>query len=1091
MRMSKTEKILLSLLLCGGLVSCAHAELEYTTIEISEEIVTVIYSDAEGNEQMYESMSELAVPDTASLNVEYSSPNGGSNTVYYAWTDDGFVQVTGASSADVIAKWTTNAEYPDGLYNDGTDESLQGKDIAADFVNDHHDYEGGDGNLGGAIENRAREADATLGTITGNFIGNSESSSLNSADGGAIFNYAQNGYSAVIGNITGNFIGNGVDDSSTDTSHNNSDGGAIFNEASSSTAKIGDITGDFVGNTAKDEGEDGSPTAAGGAIYNYTYGENAIAEIGNITGNFYGNSAQGTKAANSRGGAISNDAGDDSGSGDVASIGNITGDFIGNYATSESRAAWGGAILNMATENQGTATIGNLTGNFVSNYVLAGRNAFGGAIHNRAGGSGNTTTATIGNITGDFLGNYAESTGDSSYGAWGGAIANYVIEDSTASHTAEIGSITGNFAYNYVSAAGNAEGGAIFNGFAADAAGTASIDGITEANFFGNYAESAGADAYGGAIFNNGTITAITNSFFEDNSASSESGEGCGGAIYNAGEIGTITNTSFVDNSASTNGGAIYTTTDLTIAADGADVIFVGNTVNEESNAIYMASDADGDATTVKFELSNGGSIAMYDAIAGDDGYGVEISGDGLDTTFYLLNDVEGADLSVGSTTLSTTMNTSSDVAHTYSMSSFTLTGDINMAVDVDLANEKMDKISAESYGDHAGTLTVSGMNLISDAKSDSVEIVFAEDGLKDNVESSVNVAYAPVYQYSLTYDDRDDAGYFVFDKAGYNPAVMANSIAQMGVFNAMGLMFEYNFEHSDYYAKLPEDVRLAMGKSVKRAPKESDPTRAAYYNGNELTERGVWMRSFASNESVSYRGGWGSRDKYYGAMVGFDSKVRVSENGWANVTTGYAGTLGIRQEYSGGHIKQHGGFVGVTESFYKKNFYTAWTIAAGTTKAHEHTMYGHDKTRLDNYGIAARFGYNFDLAGGKFSLLPTFTASYSTINPEDFTSAGGTEMSGSGFRAVQLNPNVKFIMNMKNGLQPYLTVGEVWTVGESWGAKADGYKLDELELKPYTEYGVGLQKRWTNQRDAYVQFMGHSHGRDGFLVNAGMRWNF
>ncbi len=1044
MKTSRAEKILLSLFLCGGLVGCAHAKLEYTTIEISEETVTVVYSDAEGNEQTYESTSKLAVPDTASLSVEYSSPNGGSNTMYYAWTDDGFVQVTDASSADVVAKWTTNSTYPYGIYNDGSDSSLQGVDIAGDFVNDHHEYEGGDSSYGGAIENRATSANATLGTITGNFIGNSETSSSNSADGGAIFNYAENGYSAVIGNITGNFIGNGVDDNSTDTSHNNSDGGAIFNEASSSIAKIGNITGDFVGNTAKDDSEDGSPTAAGGAIYNYAYGGSATAEIGDIAGNFYGNSAQGTDSANSRGGAISNDAGGDSDSGNQATIGNITGDFVGNYATSESRAAWGGAIVNMATENQGAATIGDITGNFMSNYVSAAHNAFGGAIHNRAGGEGHTTTATFGNITGDFVGNYAESTGESSYGAYGGAIANYVIEDSTGSHTAEIGSITGDFAYNAVTAAGN---------------------------------------AYGGAIFNNGTVTAIKNSSFVGNSATSESGEGYGGAIYNDGTIGTITNTSFVDNSASTSGGAIYTTGDLTIAADGADVVFVGNTVNGESNAIYMAS-SDG---TLTFSLSDGGSIALYDKIQGEEDYSVEISGDGFDTTFYLLSDLEGAGLSVGNTTLSTV----DGIIHTYDVNSFTVTSDFNMQVDVDLADEKMDRITAGSYGDHAGTLTVSGMNLISDAKKDSVEIVFAEDGLKDNVGSSVNVAYSPVYQYSLTYDDRDDGGYFVFDKAGYNPAVMANSIAQMGVFNAMGLMYEYNFEHSDYYAKLPEDVRLALGKKAKRAPKENDPTKPAYYNRNELTERGAWIRAFASNESVSYRSGWESRDKYYGAMVGFDSSLRDHGDGWASVFTGYAGALGIRQSYSGGRIKQKGGFVGVTESFYKKNFYTAWTVAAGTMKAHEYTMYGHDNSRLDNYGIAGRFGWNFDFADGKFSLLPTFTASYSTVNPEDFTNAADVQLTSNDLRAVQLNPNVKLIMNMKNGLQPYLTVGEVWTVGQSSTVRVNGNKLDELELRPYTEYGIGLQKRWTNERDAYVQVLGHSHGRDGILVNAGVRWNF
>ncbi len=633
-------------------------------------------------------------------------------------------------------------------------------------------------------------------------------------------------------------------------------------------------------------------------------------------------------------------------------------------------------------------------------------------------------------------------------------IANYVIDDSSnGTHTAEIGTVSGNFVSNSVTAAGNAEGG---------------------------------------AIYNNGSITAIKNSSFVGNSATSSDGYGYGGAIYNDGSLGTITNTSFVNNSASTSGGAIYTTGDLTIAADGTSVVFVGNTANGESNAIYMAEES----TTLTFSLSDGGSIAMYDIISGESDYSVEISGDGLDTTFYLLNDIESAGLSVGSTTLSTTGNTLSDTVHEYKLSSFTLTSDINMSVDVDLASETMDTISAETYTVESHTLTVSGINGLTDTNKDSVEVKFTESSdLKESVTSSVSTTYAPIYRYDTAYESRDDGGYFVFDKSGFNPAVMASSIAQMGAYNAMGLMYEYNFEHSDYYAKLPADVRLAMSegaKKAKKAPKENDPTRAAYYNQNEMTNRGAWFKSFFSNESVSYRGSeWGSRDKYYGALVGFDSNLRDHGNGWASVFTGYAGTLEIRQDYSGGHIKQHGGFLGVTESFYKKNFYTAWTVAAGTNKVHDHTMYGHEKSRLYDYGIAGRLGWNFDLGGGKFSLLPTFTASYSYIDPKDFTNAADVELTGNGLRAVQLNPNVKFIMNMKNGLQPYLTVGEIWTVGQSATVRANGNKLDELELKPYTEYGAGIQKRWANECDAYVQVLGHSHGRDGVVVNGGFRWNF
>ena len=39
------------------------------------------------------------------------------------------------------------------------------------------------------------------------------------------------------------------------------------------------------------------------------------------------------------------------------------------------------------------------------------------------------------------------------------------------------------------------------------------------------------------------------------------------------------------------------------------------------------------------------------------------------------------------------------------------------MVVDVDLANETMDRFTSNGYGEHNGDLIVSGMNLLSDSK--------------------------------------------------------------------------------------------------------------------------------------------------------------------------------------------------------------------------------------------------------------------------------------------------------------------------------------------------------------------------------------
>ncbi len=1051
MRMSKREKLLIALLTAGCLACTTGAWA--AKIEVNE---------GDTRDKISETVSNWSVVSTADV---YGSG------VYNAGT---IIEISNSTFTNNNAEGVFS--YGGAIGNLGTISKISNSTFTGNKASNGYGEYGSYGSYGGAIYNDSTGFIDEISDCT--FDGNSSTTN----DGGAIYNA---GLMVFVDEEDHDFYG-GISGSTFTGNKASESGGAIYN-----SGVIYEISR---------SGFDGNSAASGGAIYNVT-GDEAGGVIGSIEyTTFKDNTATGD------GGAIYNEEG--------AAIGDIgVTPFESNTATGN-----GGAIYNAGTIGYDSYTlyitsgsVGEsgtkeesesgggpiLYGDFASNAA-----AYGGAIYNADSGIiGTEDSQGILNV--NFVENQASESGGAIYNA--GVIAEISSDDE---RTFEVNKALGG------------DGGAIYN------AEDASIGNVNGMIFDGN---SAAGD--GGAIYNAGTIGSA--SYELDDTTYNVSGgisstdfvgnvaAGDGGAIYNTGTLGTLTNVAFEGNSSGGKGGAIYTTTDLTFVADGSDddddsgnevdVHFSDNAAAEGGDAIYMDS-ADG---TITFELVNGGTVALEDGIDGEDGYSVAISGDSLDTTFYLLGDLNNANFSIGNTTL----NTSNDEVHEYAVSSFTLTDDVNFVGDIDLENEKMDRFTAESYGDIDGTLTVTGLNAVSDATADRIVVYFAEDALMKNVTSPLSEAIAPIFEYKVNYvyldedgtvydeneetyaasgsellGSSDTGGYFVLEKTGYNPAVLATSIAAMGAYNAMGLMYESNFEHSDYFMKLSAEDRLALSeqqKKAKRAPKENDTTRPEYYNRHELTERGAWMRAFASNESVDYGGGWESRDKYWGAMVGFDSNMRVSKNGWANVTTGYAGTLGIRQEYSGGRIKQHGGFVGVTESFYKKNFYTAWTIAAGTTKAHEHTTYGKDTNRINDYGIAARFGWNINLGDGKFSLLPTFTASYSTVRPEDFTNAAGTDIHGSGFRALQLNPNVKFIMNMKDGWQPYLTVGEVWTVGESSHIYADQFKLDEFDLDPYTEYGIGVQKRWANRSDAYLQLLGHSHGRDGFLVNAGVRWSF
>lgn len=227
------------------------------------------------------------------------------------------------------------------------------------------------------------------------------------------------------------------------------------------------------------------------------------------------------------------------------SITSVVADFTNNYldvnsASTTKAQAYGGAISNRLT----TSSIGSITGNFSNNYAKSNNDqAYGGAIYNR--GTIGDITSTVG-----FTGNYAQST---SGNAIGGAIVN--LGNST--NIAKINSISGNFENNYAHSENDeADGGAINNNNYSEI-----TNGIT-GNFTNNRA--IGTSAYGGAIFNRGTIGDINSTGgFSGNYVKSENGNALGGAIYNTGTINKINGT-FKENHVQSNtlsgGGAIYNT---------------------------------------------------------------------------------------------------------------------------------------------------------------------------------------------------------------------------------------------------------------------------------------------------------------------------------------------------------------------------------------------------------------------------------------------------------------------------------------------------------------------------------------------------
>ena len=397
------------------------------------------------------------------------------------------------------------------------------------------------------------------------------------------------------------------------------------------TSLSGDVDADFIGSSIKNP----SGSAYGGAIYNR-------GTIGNITGDFIGNSSSFADYAG--GGAVDNSG----------TIGTITGDFIGNYVSSS--AVSGGAVGNYGT-------IGDITGDFIGNYASSYYAAAGYYNYSALGGAvGNY--GTIGDITGDFIGNYVSSSyyfNYYNYSAFGGAVVN----------SGTIGTITGDFIGNYSSSSSSdsrssAFGGAVYN----DEYGT--IGNIT-GDFIGNHASSVSGNAYGGAIYNKGTITITGYSTFTDNYVEPNGGVKTSNAIHNKG----------------------------TINFNGTNIV-VNDAITGESGTINIAS-------------SSNGMTTFNNSVSGNT---VNLKQGTLKLGHYdsaLLNEKSIGTLGVGvdfNVSGDSTLSLADDDIHSVYLGNMTLNSDLKFGMDVDLANNSTDTFTTDALNDNSHKIILNHVNL-------------------------------------------------------------------------------------------------------------------------------------------------------------------------------------------------------------------------------------------------------------------------------------------------------------------------------------------------------------------------------------------
>ena len=363
--------------------------------------------------------------------------------------------------------------------------------------------------------------------------------------------------------------------------------------------------------------------------------------------------------------------------------------------------------------------------------------------------------------------------------------------------------------------------------------------------------------------------------------------------------------------------------------------------------------------------------------------------------------------------------------------------------------------------------------------------------------------------------DENDKQGYFFFNKAtagigdgsgsdigggaagnisdSFNPSVLAPGVAtQAGAYTTQLQTFNYAFQHADTFMNIPYLERISIINANKYAlSPTADATDVGTFSPLLTKEHdpGFWVKPYASFENVPLKNGPKVSNINYGTLVGYDSPLQEISHGFERVLTGYIGYNGASQRYSGVDAYQNGGLIGGTATFYKGNFFNATTLSVGASAGDASTMYGSENYTMLLAGIGNKTGYNFEFFDGGLILQPNMLISYTFVNTFDYNNAAGVRIESDPLHAIQLAPGIKLIGNTKNGWQPYIGVNMVWNLLDDSRVTANGVRLPEMSIKPYVQYGVGVQKRFKDRFLAYCQAMIHNGGRNGVSLTGGLRW--
>lgn len=396
--------------------------------------------------------------------------------------------------------------------------------------------------------------------------------------------------------------------------------------------------------------------------------------------------------------------------------------------------------------------------------------------------------------------------------------------------------------------------------------------------------------------------------------------------------------------------------------------------------------------------------------------------------------------------------------ARTLNMNKWTLNDNLTVAFNVDLVNKTSDVfggIPLTKTGDEK--INLKTINLLSN-KRGTTDIQVANSQAKSFLTLDKQYTLlGDIFKYAVTYSDL--TGILTFKTTDVNPGVVGSDSASQTI-GVLGAIRTYN-------------------NAFNRVDKQG----ALWQKKDGQPYQNFWVEGSGDWDNIDLKNGPNVKGNMQNIMLGADGQQVALGQESAAYGSIYMGALRTEQKYEGTKLNGDGGYVGVMGTYLIGNFVNSVTVTGGYTNVD--TTASKEGFDLYHTGIALKTAYHQPI-NERLTLTPSVQTGYTHVWSTAYTNYENVSIKKDNIGALQVIPALKLSAQLGQNWKPYTGVSYVYNHIFDGKPMAQDVILPDYQLRSYTEYKLGIEKKWAPNISAYAEGAIRQGGMTGGSVK---RW--